>query len=80
MSAAESMLKAVPQWRLAINDLVAGIKARRVWLMLAKMDIRQRYRRSVIGPFWITITWALVQTSSFPTWRWASSPGAWFPG
>jgi ABC-type polysaccharide/polyol phosphate export permease len=56
MSAAESMLKAVPQWRLAINDLVAGIKARRVWLMLAKMDIRQRYRRSVIGPFWITIT------------------------
>jgi ABC-type polysaccharide/polyol phosphate export permease len=24
--------------------------------MLARMDIRQRYRRSVLGPFWITIT------------------------
>ena len=49
-------LKPVSQWRMAVNDLVDGMKARRVWMMLAKMDIRQRYRRSVIGPFWITIT------------------------
>lgn len=49
-------LKAVPQWRLALGDLVQGLKAHRVWMMLARMDIRQRYRRSVIGPFWITLT------------------------
>jgi ABC-type polysaccharide/polyol phosphate export permease len=48
--------KAVPQWRLALNDLVDGLKAHRVWMLLAKMDIKQRYRRSVLGPFWITIT------------------------
>lgn len=48
--------KAVPQWRMAVNDLMDGLQAHRVWMMLARMDIRQRYRRSVIGPFWITIT------------------------
>jgi ABC-type polysaccharide/polyol phosphate export permease len=50
----------VPQWQLAINDVVEGVRARRVWMMLARMDIRQRYRRSVLGPFWITITMVIV--------------------
>jgi hypothetical protein len=30
------------QWRLAIKDLLDGLRARRVWMLLAKMDIRQR--------------------------------------
>jgi lipopolysaccharide transport system permease protein len=55
MSAVEGW-KVVSQWRLALSDLLDGLKAHRVWMMLAKMDIKQRYRRSVIGPFWITIT------------------------
>jgi lipopolysaccharide transport system permease protein len=46
----------VSQGRLALNDLRDGLRAHRVWMLLARMDIRQRYRRSVIGPFWITIT------------------------
>lgn len=45
----------VPQWRLALRDLSEGLRAHRVWMLLARMDIRQRYRRSIIGPFWITI-------------------------
>ena len=79
------------QWRLAMHDLMDGLRAHRVWMMLASMDIRQRYRRSVIGPFWITITmviWFLAMvrctatcsasapTSSSPTSPSASSPGA----
>lgn len=48
--------KPASQWRLAWRDLVEGLRAHRVWMLLARMDIRQRYRRSVIGPFWITIT------------------------
>lgn len=47
---------ATSQWRMALNDLLDGLRAHRVWMMLARMDIRQRYRRSVLGPFWITIT------------------------
>jgi ABC-type polysaccharide/polyol phosphate export permease len=56
MNEASAALKSVPQWRMALRDLRDGLRAHRVWMMLAKMDIRQRYRRSVIGPFWITIT------------------------
>jgi lipopolysaccharide transport system permease protein len=39
----------------AAQDLVDGLRMHRVWSMLARMDIRQRYRRSILGPFWITI-------------------------
>lgn len=56
MSTVGTSWKAVSQWRMAVGDLIAGLKAYRVWMMLARMDIRQRYRRSVLGPFWITIT------------------------
>lgn len=53
---ASKPLTMVPQWRMAVSDLVDGLKAHRVWMLLARMDIKQRYRRSVLGPFWITIT------------------------
>jgi lipopolysaccharide transport system permease protein len=56
MSVAEAQLKSIPQWRLAYRDLVEGLKAHRIWMTMARMDIRQRYRRSVLGPFWITIS------------------------
>jgi lipopolysaccharide transport system permease protein len=39
----------------AWRDLADGLRMHRVWAMLARMDIRQRYRRSILGPFWITI-------------------------
>src|SRR5205085_8658147 len=45
-----------PQWRLALDDVIGGLRAHAVWGELARMDIRQRYRRSVLGPFWITIS------------------------
>lgn len=42
--------------RGALRDFCGGIKFISVWRMLAWHDIRQRYRRSIIGPFWITIS------------------------
>jgi lipopolysaccharide transport system permease protein len=39
----------------AAKDFADGLRMHRVWTMLARMDIRQRYRRSILGPFWITI-------------------------
>ena len=39
-----------------LRDLVAGLKAWRVWTVLAVTDVRQRYRQSRIGQFWITIS------------------------
>ncbi len=39
----------------AINDLVRGFRQHELWLQLGWQDIKQRYRRSVLGPLWITI-------------------------
>ena len=41
------------------RDLVDGIANWRLWSMLGWNDIHQRYRRSALGPFWITISMAI---------------------
>lgn len=38
------------------SDIATGLGAAHVWLALGWHDIRQRYRRSVLGPFWFTIS------------------------
>lgn len=40
----------------ALLDIRDGVVQRELWAHLGWQDIRQRYRRSVIGPLWITIT------------------------
>ncbi|MCE3237214.1 MAG: hypothetical protein K0R24_195 [Gammaproteobacteria bacterium] len=46
--------------QLALDDIQEGIAKWRIWLMLAYQDVRLRYRRSVLGPFWITISMAIT--------------------
>ncbi|MEH6418223.1 ABC transporter permease [Pseudomonas sp. CGJS7] len=46
----------VSQRTRAWLDVKNGIAGYRVWMALAQYEIRQRYRRSILGPFWITIT------------------------
>lgn len=49
--------------RAAFADIVLSLVRWRVWCMLAWHDVVMRYRRSAIGPFWITIQtglWALT--------------------
>jgi len=48
------------QNKLAIKDLIDGFKQWRIWFMLAYRDIKIRYRRSVLGPFWITLSMAIT--------------------
>lgn len=42
------------------NDLVRGMQSVRVWGTLGWHDIRQRYRRSILGPFWFTLSTAIM--------------------
>lgn len=44
----------------AFDDLRRGVRQRELWSHLAWQDIKQRYRRSVIGPLWITISMAVT--------------------
>jgi ABC-2 type transport system permease protein len=44
----------------AIQDIRDGLRQSELWLTLGWHDIRQRYRRSIAGPFWITISMAMM--------------------
>jgi ABC-type polysaccharide/polyol phosphate export permease len=44
----------------AFGDMSAGWRHRQLWGHLGWQDIKQRYRRSVLGPLWITISMAVT--------------------
>jgi ABC-type polysaccharide/polyol phosphate export permease len=46
------------QTQLALADITQGVRSYNVWGMLGWQDIKQRYRRSVLGPFWLTLSTA----------------------
>jgi lipopolysaccharide transport system permease protein len=48
------------QFNAALDDLRLGLANWRLWLMLGWVDIRQRYRRAFIGPFWITLSMGIM--------------------
>ncbi len=41
---------------LALQDLKKAVFLHRVWLHLGWVEVKQRYRRSIIGPWWITLS------------------------
>jgi homopolymeric O-antigen transport system permease protein len=50
------VLKATTGLSGAVSDLVEGLSQWRIWWTLAFGEIRQRYRRSRLGQFWLTIS------------------------
>src|SRR3954470_7376510 len=46
--------------RKAVTDLADGLEQRELWITLGWHDIRQRYRRSFVGPFWLTLSMGLM--------------------
>lgn len=56
---AEPMVSDSQTFRRAFKDMRDGFHQRELWLSLGWQDIKQRYRRSVLGPFWITIATGL---------------------
>ncbi len=57
-------LSVTEEWRFhgPNQDILDGLRAVHVWGVLGLHDIRQRYRRSVLGPFWFTLS-TLVMVS-----------------
>lgn len=51
---------AVSDSSLALADLTEGLARWRLWGLLAWQDIKQRYRRSSLGPFWLTISMGVM--------------------
>ena len=42
--------------KLGLEELKDGLTSHEHWLYMAVQDIRLRYRRSIIGPWWVTIS------------------------
>ncbi len=60
-ASAELLLTPSPRsWGRAFGDIRQAIAQRELWGHLGWQDIKQRYRRSVIGPLWITISMAVT--------------------
>ena len=42
--------------QMAVSDLIDGLKNYQLWWVFAAHDIKQRFRRSLLGPFWLTLS------------------------
>lgn len=42
------------------DDIIPSIKRYQAWLYLSWFDIKQRYKRSTLGPFWVTISTGIL--------------------
>jgi ABC-2 type transport system permease protein/lipopolysaccharide transport system permease protein len=49
-------------WTRAFQDLRAGFADWRLWRFLGEHDIRQRYRRSTLGPLWVALSMGINVT------------------
>lgn len=47
----------------ALSDLRRSLLSWRLWTLLGWLDIRQRYARSRVGPFWLTISMGVIIAS-----------------
>ena len=47
---------------MAIGDLCEGMRSWRIWYVLGNGELRQRYRRSTLGPFWVTLSMGIQAT------------------
>lgn len=45
---------------LALQDIFLGLIWWRAWALMGWQDIRKRYRRSLLGPFWLTLSMAIM--------------------
>lgn len=48
------------QLKLAVDDIRQAFTRRDLWLLLGWHDIRQKFRRSLLGPFWLTISTGIM--------------------
>lgn len=46
--------------RAGLRDLARALASWRVWTALGWLDVKQRYRRAMIGPLWITISMCVM--------------------
>jgi ABC-type polysaccharide/polyol phosphate export permease len=57
-----------PQYGRVRSDLVTGLTDWRMWSRLGWADVRRRYRRTLIGPFWTSISLSVFVVALAVVW------------
>jgi ABC-type polysaccharide/polyol phosphate export permease len=67
--------------RVAMIDVFAGIRARDIWGRLGWKETKRRYRRTVFGPFWTTLSLAVFVVALGLVWSnlWQRDPKTYLP-
>lgn len=59
-------MKTKTNLQLAIADLINGVLSIHIWPALGWQEVLQRYRRSLLGPFWLTISTGIMVVAMGP--------------
>lgn len=62
-NSSEALFQTRDPHKLVWHDLQQGLLKWNIWFSLAYQDIKLRYRRSVLGPLWITLSMAITAYS-----------------
>jgi ABC-type polysaccharide/polyol phosphate export permease len=71
----------LPLHKSAGRDLIDGARRVKLWARLGWMEVKRRYRRTVIGPFWsvISLTVLVVTIGTLGIGLWNQDPHAYLP-
>ena len=71
----------VPQYQTAIADIRDGLLNWRMWGRLGWQETKRRYRRTVIGPFWTTLSLSIFIFTLGLLWAqlWKQDPKSYLP-
>src|SRR5882757_5694563 len=71
----------VAHYAEALRDIVDGAAAVPIWGRLGWQEVKRRYRRTVFGPFWSTLSLAIFICSLGFVWAdlWGQDPSSYLP-
>jgi ABC-type polysaccharide/polyol phosphate export permease len=70
-----------PDYSGAIDDIVSGLRMREIWGRIGWAEAKRRYRRTVIGPFWSSLSMAIFVVALSIVWSrlWKIEPKEYLP-
>ena len=70
-----------PEYGVAIADIVNGARNWDMWGRLGWREVKRRYRRTVVGPFWTTLSLAIFVVVLGVVWSrlWNQDPKTYLP-
>ena len=70
-----------PQYSTAVGDIIEGAFSWHMWGRLGWLEIKRRYRRTLIGPFWTTLSLGIFILAMGIVWAhlWKQDPKAYLP-